>query len=347
MRTGYDKAILFYVIILPLVISGMTFFQRLALNDATMVEAVGEGTIVFFRFLFVFVVKASVAWYAVRYFNQKLPWKNRAATRLFAEFAIVMGLTVAMTAIASLSYLNFAIEKPMTLPEFISAVSMSSFVMGALTFAVVEQRLSALENFELKVSMAEMQEKLKDAQLESMRNQLNPHFLFNSLNSLSDLIYDDVEKADRFISEFARIYRYVLQMGNAELVRLSDELKFIESFVFLHKIRFKENLVYNQDISDACLNKQIPPFTLQILVENAIKHNEISRDHPLRIDIRDEGNNLLVMNSFRKRLDEEESTGIGQKNLGDRYRLLAQAKPRFEVQNGFYVASVPLIAAIA
>lgn len=185
------------------------------------------------------------------------------------------------------------------------------------------------------------------AKYQALINQLSPHFLFNSLNVLSYLVYKDQRKADQFIEELSKIYRYILQLNETYLVPLSKELEFIESYIFLQKIRFQNNLSYSTDIDAQTINKFIPPLTLEVLVENAIKHNAIEKDQPLHIKIFTENGYLIVENNVQPRNgDEIQSTQVGLKNLFEKFSILESEPPHCAIKNGLFVAHVPLLNSI-
>jgi LytS/YehU family sensor histidine kinase len=178
---------------------------------------------------------------------------------------------------------------------------------------------------------------------ETLKNQVNPHFLFNSLNTLSSLVHTDPDKAVNFIDELARVYRYVLEKRHEQLVNLNDEIGFIESFLFLQKIRFGENLRTKVEVNREKRDLKLPPLALQIAVENCIKHNEISTANPLTINIKDVGDKICIRNNLQPRSEGEISTGTGIENLTERYRMLGEKCPQFRAENGYYVAEIPLI----
>lgn len=191
---------------------------------------------------------------------------------------------------------------------------------------------------------AERQEKENIlSQYETLKNQVNPHFLFNSLNALAQLVHDDPHLAEEFIKKLTKVYRYVLDFRDMILVSLEEELHFLENYFFLQKIRFGENLDLNRQIPDEVLHRQIPPLTLQIILENAIKHNIISRAQPLHITLAFEADTLVVRNNLQLRNESVISTGIGIQNITKRYELMAHRKPAFGVKEGYYEARVPLL----
>ena len=198
----------------------------------------------------------------------------------------------------------------------------------------------------LKITMAEKERLEKEninAQLESLKTQLSPHFLFNSFNALQSLIDSDTEKAKEFLHELAKVYRYVLDQKDSLVVEVKHELNFIYSYIYLNKIRFGDNLIFETQLDAEVFKKFIPPLTLQAIIENAIKHNIISEEKPLTISIKNDDECLLVINNFQLRNEKIVSTGIGLANLKERYQLLINKKPDFSVAGGQYIARIPLI----
>lgn len=181
------------------------------------------------------------------------------------------------------------------------------------------------------------------AQLEGIKTQVSPHFLFNSFNALQSLIEDNPENAKKFVNELATVYRYVLDKRDDMVVTLEEEINFIHSYTYLNKIRFGNNLDISLSVHVDKTANYLPPLTLQLLVENAIKHNIVSQAKPLNINIKFEAGQLVVENAFQPRNEKIQSTHIGQKNLIDRYQLLTDLKPIFQIINGQYVAQIPLI----
>lgn len=181
-----------------------------------------------------------------------------------------------------------------------------------------------------------------NAQYESLKNQVNPHFLFNSLNALTNLVYEDQDKAAKFIKQLSEVYRYVLDTRDKEVVALEDEMRFLESYLFLQKIRFGENLLVEINLSTK--DKLIAPLALQLLVENAIKHNEASSENPLSIKITEQDGYIVVENSLqRKHIPEEKSPGIGLENIKSRYKFLSDHPVVVDENKEKFVVKLPLI----
>jgi sensor histidine kinase YesM len=191
------------------------------------------------------------------------------------------------------------------------------------------------------------EQKLREENLifqnETLKNQVNPHFLFNSLNTLSSLISTQPGIADRFISSLSSIYRYILENSTKDKVPLQNELAFINDYFFLHKIRDENKIVLEISIPDA-EKYQILPVSLQILVENAINHNMATRDNPLKISIYNESDYIIVKNNLQKKAVQLKSTGIGLKNLMERTRLITGKVIITEETNSEFIVKIPLIS---
>ncbi|TSE10751.1 sensor histidine kinase [Aquimarina algiphila] len=200
------------------------------------------------------------------------------------------------------------------------------------------------EKQDIKVKLTQYQSEKSIAQYLTLKKQLNPHFLFNSFNSLMGLITIDSKKAEYFLQELSNIYRYNLTQSEEVVVPLKKELQLIYSYMSLQKIRFGEYVSMEDNIEENKLNFLIPPMTLELLFENAIKHNIIESKKPLKISIISEGSIIKVTNNFQpKNNNYEKSLGIGQKNLINQYKMLHTESPSFEILNGNYIAYIPLI----
>lgn len=169
-------------------------------------------------------------------------------------------------------------------------------------------------------------EKLKtlntQAKLESVNTQLNPHFFFNNLSALSVLIHEDVNQADAYLQRLSIIYRYILNNRNQELVTVTEEIDFLKSYLELLEIRFKNSLSFDLQLAKDCPEKMIPPAVLQLLVENAVKHNYFTLKEPLEIIVKCNCEQIEIFNKKQLKFNKEKSTGIGLQNISDRYRFL-------------------------
>lgn len=240
-------------------------------------------------------------------------------------------------------------------PEFESGVFFDLLFWSFFTVTLcIGLFVFALEYFiELHQEKQTFQLRLKEYENEklvskflNLKKQLNPHFLFNSFNSLSALITLNPQKAEYFLDELSNIYRYTLDQADELVVALEKEMELIRSYVALQKIRFGDSLKVEYNISAEDLKKMMPPMTLELLIENAIKHNVVEAHRPLEIFLRSMGDCVVVCNNYQPRTDfdsNRESTQLGLKNLKNQYRMIHTEEPRFDVRNGKYVAVVPLI----
>lgn len=189
-------------------------------------------------------------------------------------------------------------------------------------------------------------EKLKSeniaSQYQSLKDQLNPHFLFNSLNVLSNLVYESADKSVEFIQQLSRIYRYVLDVQEEELVSLEMEIDFAINYLSLQKIRFEQSLEFHIDVFES-KNWSIPPLSLQLLLENAIKHNVASETKPLKIWIGREDQMLVVKNNIQPKLNKEANSGIGLNNITKRYNLLSETSPQITQTEKEFIVKLPLL----
>lgn len=181
------------------------------------------------------------------------------------------------------------------------------------------------------------------AQFETLKNQISPHFLFNSLNALTSLIKTDKEKALQFAREFSKIFRNTLEIKERNLITLKEELEHVNSYLFLQKMRFESNLIINFTIESQYLNDYLLPFALQMVIENAVKHNEISIEKPLTISIETKVGFLWIANNLQGRQNIEESTKTGVSNIKSRYKYITEIEPTFEIINGYFCVKLPLL----
>ncbi len=189
-------------------------------------------------------------------------------------------------------------------------------------------------------------EKLKTltstARYEMLNNQINPHFFFNNLNTLSTLIHADTEKADQYLQKLSEIYRYILSNKDSELVSLSQELKFLNDYIELLSIRFQDSLSFQLNIDKESYNKFLPPAVLQLLVENVVKHNYFTKQEPLIVTIKSKDHKITILNKIQKKDALEHSNGIGLKNISERYEFLGE-NINIRNQSDIFEVELPLI----
>ena len=221
--------------------------------------------------------------------------------------------------------------------------SIITSVINIIMISVIEA-ISWFKRSQETLLIAEKLEK-ENSQIrfETLKSQLNPHFLFNSLNVLSSLIKKDSDKAQNFVDEFSSVYRYTLDVIEKPVVELKEELDFAKSYLFLQKIRFDNAVDMEIKVDASKLNYLVPPLAVQTLLENAFKHNKASVENPLHIKIYNEDNVLFVINNLQPKIKGSDSKGVGLNNLNKRYELLGEKLPQFSVTEKEYVAKIPLI----
>jgi sensor histidine kinase YesM len=295
------------------------------------------------------VVISFISWLSlqvVRLLNALMPWESSLFKRFAVEMMIILSMVSVLTLVASgIKNVFFFDDPEFNAPDFgfeIMALIML-IITTFLVFAYHEfiSLSSAKESLELKNEVLQKQHYL--AKYEALKNQLNPHFLFNSLNALSSLIYRDTEKADMFIKKFSEVFRYVLEINKERLVPLKQELRFLESYLFLQKIRYDHQLVIYQQVEAGAFQKLLPPLSLQLAIENAIKHNIISNHQQLHIWIEGTANELVIRNNYQPNNSLNESLGLGQNNLCEKYVLLGKRAPQFFLKDNFYQVHLPLL----
>jgi sensor histidine kinase YesM len=215
-------------------------------------------------------------------------------------------------------------------------------------YSLTKWRENALEREQLKKVNLQ-------SQFESLKSQVNPHFLFNSLNSLSSLIADEPQQAEQFVDEMSKVYRYLLQNNESELTTLATELSFIDSYFHLLKTRYRAGISLQVDVPASYQHYLLPPLTLQMLVENAVKHNVIGANKPLTLEIRikpcddraagpDEAGQLLVRNNLQRKKGKVASNMVGLNNITAKYQLLAKTVPSVRDDDGYFTVVLPLLS---
>ena len=229
---------------------------------------------------------------------------------------------------------------------------------GAYTFAMIATFISSVyantfylqsyirardEKQALEMALMKEKEIALQSQLNSLKLQINPHFMFNNFNNLLELIEEDTKLAGKFLSNLSKVYRYIIVNLDRDLIPVADEIRFLDSYLFLMKVRHGGGVIAKISPEVKECKGFLPPAVLQLLVENAIKHNGFSMEHPLFISITSSENYITVHNLKSPLLSRMESTGLGHKNIMERYALLCDKKVKIENTENFYSVSLPII----
>jgi len=298
--------------------------------------------IFFFFYLLFFNFNVEGSLFFDRYLNKVLPWFNAPKKRILIQSAFVILWTLITLGLPFVRW-YFINEQSLIYPPASIIIFIGSIVF-LFSFIGISMSINFFTQWQNSSLNAEYykQEKLK-ADYRVLQNQLNPHFLFNSLNVLISEIKHNPTTAVEFTRKLSKVYRYVLQSKSHDLIALKNELEFIQSFIYLHKIRIGDNLECTVDVSEEMLHLQLPPLTLQILFENAIKHNIANEENVLKISVTSGENDTLIISNNLQSIDTAESTNTGLSNLGKRFELLKKGGFIYKEQDGNFIVTIPLI----
>jgi hypothetical protein len=274
-----------------------------------------------------------------RRLDRNLSWARWGNYRFFTQ--LFAGLSYLLLLINGTYY---AIKLPLTgTPPSIEQLVVAN-VWGIIIFVPVFSIYFSLHFLrhwrKSELEMVRFQKESFRSQLDSLKNHLDPHFLFNNLNILAALIDKSKESSKEFIQKFAEVYRSILKSKAEDLILLSEEMKFIDAYIYLIKTRFEENILFNIDVKSS--DMMLPPLAIQMLVENAIKHNIITEKEPLVIEISQVGDYLLISNSLNKS-KEETSSGTGIGNIKQRYAHFTDKPIEVSEENGKFEVRIPLL----
>lgn len=272
------------------------------------------------------------------YISTRISWVDFPVRRLTVGIISTVVFTV-LVAIGLLKSWEFTWNiKFSSYNEFI----IISLVITFLISLFMHGREFLLQWKQSAVNAERYQKESMTATYESLKSQVNPHFLFNSLNALTNLVYEDQDKAAKFIKQLSDVYRYVLDTRNNEVVPLAEELKFLNSYIFLQQIRFGDKL--NIDIQLNGLHSMVAPLAIQMLIENAVKHNEVSEENPLHIKVYHQNDFIVVENNLqRKKLMGEPPSGLGLENISKRYEFLSNRKVEVNDDKNIFIVRLPVI----
>ena len=290
----------------------------------------------------VFVWEGNI--YIDNYLNKISPWQKSVKKRIALQLPMSVIYTVLTIFIFLLLFNKYVCQFPQKQQDEFRTIA---FIIGVMTSIIILSiDISSQFFYNWKKSLIEIEKhktETSQAQLQNLKNQINPHFLFNNLSVLSSLVYSDQDKAVDFINQLSKVYRYILEYRDSELATVESEITFINSYIFLLKIRFDKNIDFTIDLESSKRNWYTPPMSLQILIENAIKHNEISEELPLHISITTEGEQLEVKNNLQLRINHEPSSNTGLQNIKDRYAYFTTREIEICDQNQNFSVKIPLL----
>ena len=282
------------------------------------------------------------------YLDSKFSWTDETRKRTIA--AIVGTLVMNIAVVYFCNYLNFIVIQGKNPEKFFNG-EMNFINWFFINFAIMISAIGHARGFmaawknSTKKEIVEQKliAKSANAQFESLKNQLDPHFLFNSLNVLDSLIEENPVQAQRFTNSMSKIYRYVLEQKDKELVSVEEEIDFAKTYCELLKTRFEDAVTFEFNISEEDKKGFVVPLSLQLLLENSIKHNFATSSKPLNIKIFTEKGNLIIENNLQTRELPNTSTGVGLANIVSRYNLLTERNVFVEKSEAFFRVKLPIL----
>ncbi|MBW4360800.1 2TM domain-containing protein [Flavobacterium taihuense] len=280
--------------------------------------------------------------------DRKWDWLEQTNLRVY--YGILVTVLYTVPVVLGIDYIIFVVLQKMALDQFfnermiwvhlfyiILSLGVSVF-MQARSFMVKWKQASKTEVIQQRIIAG-----TANAKFETLKNQIDPHFLFNSLNVLSSLIEENPENAQRFTTSLSKIYRYVLEQKDKELVSVEEELSFAKTYMNLLKMRFENSLFYELPETVVNPDAKVVPLSLQLLLENTVKHNVVSEQRPLHIRIFIEGDYLAIQNDLQKKEVIQSRQGVGLQNIVDRYGIITNRKVLIEQDEKRFTVKIPIL----
>jgi Histidine kinase/2TM domain len=282
------------------------------------------------------------------FLDKKWDWLEQTNLRVY--FGIIATLLYTIPAVLGIDYLTFVVFAKMDSSQFLSPRMLwihLFYIVVTLGVSVFMHARSFMLNWKQESKQEVNQQKIiagnASAKFESLKNQIDPHFLFNSLNVLSSLIEENPENAQRFTTSLSKIYRYVLEQKDKELVSVDEELAFAKTYMNLLKMRFENSLFYELPETITNPDAKVVPLSLQLLLENTVKHNVVSEQKPLHIRINIEGDYLAIQNDYQKKEVLQSRQGVGLQNIVDRYGIITNRKVSIVQNEQTFTVKIPIL----
>ncbi len=267
---------------------------------------------------------------------------NDVGKRLVLLFITIVGTVLLVDFIGNI-LLSFIFGKNYN-AQSSSLILLPIIIISTMTMAIYEAIYYYVRLKKSIIEREQVKQAMVQAELDTLKNQAQPHFLFNTLNTLRDIIdQNPKEDAKEFVDKLANVYRFILESGNANLISLREEIKFAQSYIHIQLERFGKNLQVNWDLPQNAMDRMIVPMSLQLLLENAIKHNTISKAKPLVITVHLQNDHLVVYNKLQPKSTQIPSTKVGLKNIEKRYDLIAGKSITIEKSDTEFQVQLPLL----
>ncbi|TYB77127.1 histidine kinase [Bizionia myxarmorum] len=327
------------------VIGIMVFLIGNALTGGFENKTINElGTNFLFYQLYAFVLGYSNMQFFY-YLGKYDLWKGQAFNRIL--FGLVGSVVITLIGLFFLHMFESMVFENKSFQTFVDNESYRDYIFGlwmSLTIVIVFHAIFFFKQAqEKKVKESQIVAQTQTAKFDALKNQLDPHFLFNSLNVLSSLIEENPENAQKFTTSLSKIYRYVLEQKNKDLVSVDDELAFARTYMNLLKMRFEESIIFEIPKQASNPESKVVPLSLQLLLENAVKHNMVTSNKPLQIKIYENQGNLVVENNLQTKQVLKKGSGVGLGNITERYSLLTSRKVFINQEATVFMVSIPML----
>jgi hypothetical protein len=323
---------------------GTVMFSYLHFSETNYFPSIIERPFGFFNGAVIGLIAGTLISFLNRLLDKWLPWRSSFSARFFVGYFSSLGLSILvlyLLANASLTvfgqhafwpeYSTKDADMNIKVSILLSGTIFIYIVVYALLYSYQQYAVAQLENLQRERRQMELQ-------FEALKSQLSPHYLFNSLNTISSLIFKDTPSAEQFIRRLAQTYQYILSTQHKRFVTLREEVDFVQSYYYLLRIRFQQQLHLEINLPNAILSSKIPPLTLQILVENAVKHNTVNTEQQLFIYISAPDNTYLkVMNTKIEIAGNVTSFRLGLENIRQRYQFFTSKKIEIRDEEKFSV----------
>jgi len=340
------KSDLKYILKISVILAFAIFVVERLLSNKGFNLTINELLIVLSIHFMYAVVLTSINAYFYKYLETKFSWKEHSKNRLV--IGAVGSVTFTMIGLALLRLVTQVVFLGKPIESFLNDPNAKSYYTFGLVITLIVSLVFHTIFFykaltEKKVNEQQIVAKTETAKYESLKSQIDPHFLFNSLNVLTSLIGENPKLAEKFTTKLSKVYRYVLEQKNKDLIELDEELHFAKTYMELLKMRFENGVTFEIPEKSSDPEYKILPLSLQLLLENTVKHNVVSEENPLKVTITEENGYLVVSNNFSPKTIMENGTKLGLRNIIERYHLITLKKVLIEKTGENFIVKLPLL----
>lgn len=330
-----------------LLVGGAVFIVSFLIRFASLGTAVFSNDLyIYFLYCMLYSVVLYIVNVAIFELLDRVFQENR-----FSPKRIIIGFVssffISLFVIGILRIFTQVVIQKQSLVTFMANEKASSYVESSVITFIVLLVFHSLHFYKIYQENKVTQQKIiagnANAKFESLKNQIDPHFLFNSLNVLSSLIEENPDNAQRFTTSLSKIYRYVLEQKDKELVSVEDELSFAKTYMNLLKMRFENSLYYELPTQNINPEAKVVPLSLQLLLENTVKHNVVSEQKPLHIRIFIDGDYLAIQNDLQKKEVLQDRQGVGLQNIVSRYGIITDRKVKVQEDEKNFTVRIPIL----